>query len=662
MHEPNVIDGVYTLVGKLAEGGMAVVYRASVNQHAFDYTRLYAYTQVSGRTQAERQLQAHRLATSLAAEALDRSTVQAILRAHRIPLPGAIVAVKIAKDDSEPERFDAEWQNLLCLNHPHVIQVYGGGWYSGRQYYAMELLEGVVDKHTIAQSFPVEEKIRIALQAALGLGYLHQNGLVHRDVKPDNLLTCRGPDGYLCTRVTDLGISKTADGSPAMTRTGQFMGTPQYMAPEQMRSARDVDGRADVYSLGASLYSLLLGVAPFHDKTTLYEIIASKCRGEMPLPLRQLNANLPHALDLIVQRAMASDRERRFASMAELVASLSAYLGTPMPALQAAAPAGMLPTPTPAATVGGRSHPAMPEPNVDTYGSTVASTRYATEAGVPAITANTGSSLEMTALATPTTVHHRQRTLMVVLGAIAGLMVVVASAVAVATGIFSALSPDGSLHKRLIGGDDTEPSPSSGTRPTIPAVYLIATRSNQGWMLTFQLKDYQLKEILYRVGATGAFQSTGHAPTLNMQTGLPQPNLTTSLPLSQTKTQIFVRLVRPDDTVEGPYELLFDPLVESIKGAKHLLLLTKENWLAFRDYRSELLVYFTALLSYRDAMREIRYSVDNSSLNLRFPLQMEMVHRSIPRNTQSVYVQIVYQDQSMSEVREFRVPPELQQH
>ena len=335
MDEHTVIEGVYTLREKIAEGGMAVIYRAEVNLEAFDYTRLYAYTQVQGPTHAERQQQAARLSDTLSGEALDRNTVRAILKAHNIPLPPEVVVVKAAKSNMDPTRFEAEWQNLLCLSHPNVIQVYGGGAWMNRYYYAMEYLPGLVAIEELATELPLEEKLKILVQAGKGLGFLHDNGIVHRDVKPDNFLTCRTNDGQYLTKITDLGIAKTMDGSPGITQTSQFMGTPYYMAPEQVRSARDVDSRADVYSLGASIYDMVLGVPPFHDKTTLFEIVACISRGELPIPPKQHNPALPDVLTSIIQCAMSPDRDQRYPHMNDLVADLEVYLQMANPSLLA---------------------------------------------------------------------------------------------------------------------------------------------------------------------------------------------------------------------------------------------------------------------------------------------------------------------------------------
>ena len=326
MKEHTVIEGVYTLREKIAEGGMAVVFTADVNLNRFDYTKLYAYTQVQAEIHTERVKKAEAFAGALAEKPLDVPTVRAHLESHGIPMPGSEVAVKVSEGDIAQERFEAEWRNLICLNHDNVIEVYGGGTYMQRLYYSMELIRGIIPPKKIRKEFPFRDRISVIIGGANGLAYLHRQGIVHRDVKPDNIVTYRDADGSVRAKVTDLGLAKSIDQSMDLTATGQIMGTPYYMAPEQIESSRDADCRADIYSLGASLYDLLIGVPPYHNKTSMYEIIASVSRGETPIDPQKHLPRLPDALSSIIRCAMARDPGHRYQNMSDMAEDLETYV------------------------------------------------------------------------------------------------------------------------------------------------------------------------------------------------------------------------------------------------------------------------------------------------------------------------------------------------
>ncbi len=325
MPDENVIDGVYTLKSLIGQGGMAEVYLAKVDLDKFDYTMLYAYTQVQGENHVERRKNAAAFSQELAGQDLDVNTVRSILKAHKIPLPGETVAVKLAMPNASMERFEAEWRSLVCLHHENVIQVYGGGIHERRPYYAMELLSRILSQQEIQEGFSLDQKLEFAIQAAEGLRYLHANGIIHRDVKPDNLLACGREDGGFVVKVSDLGIAKGAAGTSGMTMSQAVMGTPCYMSPEQVRSSKHVDERADIYSLGATLYKLVTRTAPYQEKTSVYEIISAISNQEPPAPAGRLSPDLPTELADIIQCSMAFDLEHRYANMDEMLHDLRQY-------------------------------------------------------------------------------------------------------------------------------------------------------------------------------------------------------------------------------------------------------------------------------------------------------------------------------------------------
>ena len=321
-----IIDGVYVLTREIARGGMSVVCEADVDLSRFDYTTLYAYTQVQGATHLERRRKAEDLAKELHGRSLDPATVRGILEAHGIPVPGATVAVKVGRGDSDPARFEAEWKNLLCLSHRNVIEVYGGGLYMKRPYYAMELLPGILPLERVKAELAIANKIELVLHAAAGLSYLHSQGIIHRDVKPANLLVFEVTPARYAAKVVDLGLAKSLGGDVDLTRSEAVMGTPHYMAPEQMVSSKMADERSDVYSLGATLYEFVTGLRPFSDKTTVYEVIAAVTAGERPRPAREAAPDLPEVLDGIIECAMARDPARRYDGMDALAQDLRTYV------------------------------------------------------------------------------------------------------------------------------------------------------------------------------------------------------------------------------------------------------------------------------------------------------------------------------------------------
>ena len=320
------IDGVYVLTREIARGGMSVVCEADVDLNRFDYTTLYAYTQVQGAAHVERRRKAEGLAKELHGRPLDPATVRNLLEAHGIPVPGPTVAVKVGRDDIDPARLEAEWKNLLCLSHPNVIEVYGGGVYMKRPYYAMELVRDVVPPEEVKNKLSIAHKVALLIEAAGGLSYLHGQGIIHRDLKPANLLVYEVTPGQYGVKVVDLGLAKSLGSESGLTRTETVMGTPHYMSPEQMASSKRADQRSDIYGLGATLYELMTGERPFSNKTTLYEVIAAVTAGEHPRPAREAAPDLPEVLEGIIECAMARDPAERYQDMNAFAKDLRTYL------------------------------------------------------------------------------------------------------------------------------------------------------------------------------------------------------------------------------------------------------------------------------------------------------------------------------------------------
>jgi serine/threonine-protein kinase len=208
------------------------------------------------------------------------------------------------------------------LRHPNIVQVYDVGDVDGRPYFTMELVEGSSLAERIAGvPQPAGEAARLLTQMADAVHAAHQAGVVHRDLKPGNVLL--GPDG--APKVTDFGLAHRLDGDHGLTVTGVPIGTPSYMAPEQARGDRAAIGPAtDVYALGAILYELLTGRPPFKGETataTLQQVVADE-----PVPPARLNARVPRDLQTICLKCLQKDPGKRYATAADLAADLGRFL------------------------------------------------------------------------------------------------------------------------------------------------------------------------------------------------------------------------------------------------------------------------------------------------------------------------------------------------
>ena len=234
---------------------------------------------------------------------------------------GRRVALKLlderhAADEQFVERFRREAQSAAGLNHPNIVSIFDRGYAEGTYYIAMEYLDGRTLKELLVRNGPTPIPIAIdyARQILGALAFAHRNGIVHRDIKPHNIVV--GSDGRL--KVTDFGIARS--GASQMTEAGSIVGTAQYLSPEQARGA-PVDPRSDLYSLGIVLYEMLTGKVPFTGDTPVE--IAMKHLSQVPEPPSALRPEVPHDLDAVVMRALAKDPDQRYASAEEMDADLA---------------------------------------------------------------------------------------------------------------------------------------------------------------------------------------------------------------------------------------------------------------------------------------------------------------------------------------------------
>jgi serine/threonine protein kinase/WD40 repeat protein len=267
-----LIFGPYTILDVLGEGGMGRVYKAR-----------------------------HR--------ALDRLTALKIVRPDRLAGPHAVA------------RFAQEARSAANLKHPNLVTVYDAGEIDGVPFAALEYVAGTDLQRLVAESGPllVSKACDFVRQAALGLQHAHEEGLIHRDIKPGNLMLA--PGGVV--KVLDFGLARFAHAGGDMTVTGQVVGTPAYIAPEQAENAKRADARSDIFSLGCTLFYLLTGRLPYRGEGGM-EQLAARLQGDA-ISLRKLLPGAPAALTAVVARMLARDPDDRYQTPAEVAAALEPF-------------------------------------------------------------------------------------------------------------------------------------------------------------------------------------------------------------------------------------------------------------------------------------------------------------------------------------------------
>jgi serine/threonine protein kinase/tetratricopeptide (TPR) repeat protein len=234
-------------------------------------------------------------------------------------------------DRTRVRRFEQEARAASALNHPNILTVYEIGESAGTQFIATEFVEGrTLRQYMEGVQTTLGEVLDVAIQVARALGIAHQAGIVHRDIKPENIML--RPDGYI--KVLDFGLAKVSephrpilvsDGlsqSHSDTQSGLLVGTPHYMSPEQARGLK-VDGRTDIFSLGAVIYEMLTGRKPFEGETTSHVIVAILEKD--PPPVTDVNPGIPAALEVIVRKALQKDMQARYQTAGELIEDLRSF-------------------------------------------------------------------------------------------------------------------------------------------------------------------------------------------------------------------------------------------------------------------------------------------------------------------------------------------------
>jgi beta-lactam-binding protein with PASTA domain len=270
-----------------------------------------------------------------------------------------VLATAYASDPTNVERFRREAQSAAALNHPHIVAVYDWGEEDGTSYIVMEYVPGQTLRDIIESYAPIApmEAARLTAEIADALSFAHAHGVVHRDVKPGNVLVT--PQGEV--KVTDFGIARADSGEP-LTKTGAVLGTATYFSPEQAQGFA-LDGRSDVYALGVVLYEMLTGTAPFTAASPVS--VAYKHVRETPAPPSAVEPDVPGAMDRIVLTAMAKDVDERYQSAQDLRGDLLRFergrplVGAPMTAVAVPVASTLVAAPVVAPAP---VHPAAPPP------------------------------------------------------------------------------------------------------------------------------------------------------------------------------------------------------------------------------------------------------------------------------------------------------------
>ena len=294
---------------------------------------------------------------------------------------GEIVAIKLvgpklAHDADFLKRFRTEAVVTRKLQHPNAVRVEDlDTTEDGRPFIVMECVEGRSLREVIRTegALPLPRAVTIARQACAALAAAHAIGITHRDIKPDNILLTRAPDGSDVVKVLDFGIAKVKEGSfdtgegYTPTQTGMVMGTPQYISPEQAMGKRgtEVDGRSDLYSLGVVLYEMVTGRLPFSSDTAMGMILHHLQTAPTPPQIARADLSIPAPLSELLMQALQKDRDRRFASADEMLDALDAVSYLPLPpgptftARPEASRLSPVPAPTPAPDERSTPRPAL---------------------------------------------------------------------------------------------------------------------------------------------------------------------------------------------------------------------------------------------------------------------------------------------------------------
>lgn len=254
-----------------------------------------------------------------------------VFAARNIEL-GELVAVKLLKHDGDPvtaERFMREARSATKIRGDNVVRIYAVDQLDdGDLYMVMEYLEGRDLRREVVEAGPLQvpDAVDCILQACDVIGRAHAIGIVHRDIKSANIFAVRSPDGRRRIKVLDFGIARSLDPvDVSLTQSAVMLGSPHYMAPEQMVDGHRVDERADIWALGATLFELLTGRPPF-GAGSLPQVV-HRVQSQPPMRLRELRPEAPAGLEAVILECLQKDREKRYPDVGSLVAALEPFAG-----------------------------------------------------------------------------------------------------------------------------------------------------------------------------------------------------------------------------------------------------------------------------------------------------------------------------------------------
>jgi eukaryotic-like serine/threonine-protein kinase len=262
-------------------------------------------------------------------ERLGKGSMGMVFKARQTSVD-RIVAVKIlldalAQNKEFIKRFDREAKIAAKLAHNNIVNAIDAGEVNGHHFFVMEYVEGSTIKDALDQHKAYDEKValKIVMAVAEALKHAHQRGLIHRDIKPENVILTR--DGNV--KLADLGLARlTADEKWAMSEAGMAIGTPYYISPEQVRGQVDVDIRADIYSLGATLYHMVTGRVPYDGETPTEVMRKHVDKNAVLIPPDHLNTNLSSGLGMVVETMMSKNRDNRYRNPDDLILDLKCLL------------------------------------------------------------------------------------------------------------------------------------------------------------------------------------------------------------------------------------------------------------------------------------------------------------------------------------------------
>ncbi|MFF1404019.1 serine/threonine-protein kinase [Streptomyces sp. NPDC058294] len=312
------------------------------------------------------ELIGRRVAGYLIESEIGRGGMAVVYRARDLRLDRTValklLAPELARNDTFRKRFTHESQVAAAIDHPHIVPVFEAGETDGVLYIAMRYVPGSDLRHLLDERGPLSlpDAVRIAAQVASALDAAHGHGLVHRDVKPGNILVAQGTDSDHPEHVylTDFGLTKKSLSLTGFTSVGQFVGTLDYVSPEQI-SGRPVDGRCDVYGLACVVYEVLTGRPPFQREDDMALLWAHQY-DEPPPPSETRPGTVP-AVDPVFARALAKSPDARYETCRDFVAALRTAM-TAAPAPPGPAPLRSV-TPAPTASGPSASGPVIPGPS-----------------------------------------------------------------------------------------------------------------------------------------------------------------------------------------------------------------------------------------------------------------------------------------------------------